>query len=189
MSQTKLMQMLMTGDWSGAEAMLRPVAEAPSANIATVYNWGKVLIELHRGQEAITALNRVVEAEPNHLNGWFELGRAAVLCEAFETAFRAFGQARALDPGDADTARNLGRLALRLGRWEVAGDAWHVLPAQDPEARIALYRIAAETRDPNAVTLRAALMADHPDRAAVITGLVRVAKGTVPLDLGNQFRT
>ena len=182
MTLQELHAALVTGDWQKAERLLAPQARRRGAHPSLLYNYGKVLIELGRAGEASAALRRLVAAEPGHGNAWFELGRAALMGEDFAAALEAFGQALSLAPGDEDARRNLGRVALRLGAWETAAEAWSPLEG-DPEADIALYRLAAETGAGDAGARRAALLQSHPDRAAVIRALVRVSKGSAPLDL------
>lgn len=162
--------------------MLAPVALAADAHPSLIYNHGKVLLELARFDQALEQLRRAVQAAPRHDAAWFELGRAALEIEDLPTALDAFGMAWALVPGDVDARRNLGRVALRLGRYDVALKAWRGF-AGDPEADLALYRIAAETGDPASAAMRAKLLAHHPDRAAVLRVLVRVSKGAIPLNL------
>lgn len=182
MNLQELQAALTTGDWQRAERLLAPLARGREAHPSLLYNYGKVLIELGKAGRAAEALRRAVEAEPGHGNAWFELGRAALMSENFATAREAFGQALFLAPHDEDARRKLGRVALRVGAWELAIKAWEPL-AGDPEAEIALYRLAAETGAEEREARRARLLESHPDRAAVIQALVRVSKGTVPLDL------
>jgi TPR repeat protein len=110
------------------------------------------------------------------------MGRAAIDTGDLATALEGFDRALTLDPSDGDARRNLGRVALRLGRYDIARAAWAGLPG-DGEAALALYRVACETGDPDAPEMRRALLARHPDRAAVIRTLVRVSKGAIPLNL------
>jgi cytochrome c-type biogenesis protein CcmH/NrfG len=182
MRPDRLTELLIAGDWTAAEALLAPLAARPDAPVAVVYNHGKVLIELGCSREAVAALRRVCAQAPGRADAWFELGRAALLHEDFDTALEAFAEALARDPDDRDARRNLGRVALRLGQWEAARAAWEGL-GEDDEAGLALYRIAAETGAPDAPARRARLLAAHPDRAAVILTLVRTSKGAIPLDL------
>lgn len=178
----QLQTALINGDWPAAERLLAPQASRPGAHPSLLYNYGKVLLERGKAEDAAAALRRAVAADPRHGNAWFELGRAALLQEDFATARDAFERALSLDPADEDARRNLGRVALRTGAWDLAARAWGPLDG-DPEADIALYRIAAETGAEDAVQRRENLLAAHPDRAAAIRALVRVSKGAVPLAL------
>ena len=182
MSLKKLPQMLIDADWAGAERLLAPHAAAADASPSLIYNYGKVLFELGRFEASVATLIRVVEAVPDHQNGWFELGRAALQIEDYGLSYDAFATAFSLDSSDADARRNFARVALRVGRWEVAREAWEVFEG-DPEADIALYRISAETGAHDTASRRARLLSAHPQRAQVIQALVRVSKGSIPLDL------
>ena len=178
----RLQKALANGDWAGADVMLTPVTAGADAHPSLLYNHGKVLMELGRMQAAADLLNRAVQTAPGHAAAWFELGRAAVSQEDFATAFTGFSRALDLAPNDEDARRNLGRVALRLGRYDAARAAWAPLRG-DAEADLALYRVASETGDPDAARQRRDLLAHHPDRAAVIRALVRVSKGAIPLSL------
>ena len=173
---------LARGDWQNAEAILARLTQGAGAHPALIYNHGKVLMELGRHSDAIDRFQRTLAAAPDHAAAWFELGRAAIAVGDLATALTGFDHALTLDPSDRDARRNLGRVALRLGRYEAAGTAWAGLQ-DDPEARLALYRIACETGAPEAPRLRRALLDTHPDRAAVLRTLVRVSKGAIPLNL------
>lgn len=181
--QAKLGRLLAAQDWAGAERVLKRMAGAKGAGAPVFYNLGKVLFEQGRFRPAATWLEKAARAAPGHANAWFELGRARLELGELEPARAAFAEALRLDPRDEDARRNAGRLALRLGRFAEARAAWEAL-AGDGEADIALYRVAAETRDPQAARLRVAILARRDIRAAAIKALVRVSKGAVPLDLG-----
>lgn len=180
MDTQSLQNALVAQDWEMAEELLSPYAEQAEAHASILYNYGKVLLELDRAEEASTAFLRAVRREPRHANAWFELGRAALATEAFSTAMEAFKKAAELMPNDPDSWRNLGRVALRLGAWDMAEIAWLKF-ANDPEADLALYRITAETGDPDAAERRAHLLCNHPDRQALLKTLARVSKGAIPL--------
>lgn len=182
MELERLNSVLARSDWQGAEAILAPLTKAAGTHPSLLYNHGKVLLELGRHAESMACLHRAVSARPDHAAAWFELGRAAIGAGDLATAVTGFDRALTLDPSDMDARRNLGRVALRLGRYKAAYDAWAGL-RDDPEARLALYRIACETGDREAPRLRRALLDTHPDRAAVLRTLVRVSKGAIPLTL------
>jgi tetratricopeptide (TPR) repeat protein len=182
MGLDQLNSALARGDWQSAQAILAPLTQGAGAHPSLIYNHGKVLMELGRHAEAIDCFTRSLTSAPDHAAAWFELGRAAVEVGDMATALTGFDHALTLDPSDLDARRNLGRVALRLGRYEAARAAWMAVQ-DDPEARLALYRIACETGDQEAPNLRRALLDTHPDRAAVLRALVRVSKGAIPLNL------
>lgn len=182
MSRVAIQDALVNGDWATAERLLAPYVSGPGAHPSLLYNYGKVLIELARTEDAVAALSKTVAAAPGYANAWFELGRAALACEAFETAYEGFERALELAPDDRDARRNLARVALRLGRFDAAGKAWREFEGE-AEADIALYRIAAETGAADAPRRRKELLQRKAIRAQVLQALVRVSKGAVPLNL------
>lgn len=182
MNIEQLQRAIQAANWEGAAEILAPLVAGPNPHPSMTYNYGKILIELGQMADAQAMLHRTVQAMPDHTAAWFELGRAALAQEDFETAFKAFGRALELESNDTDARRNLGRVALRLGRYAKARLVWGCLRG-DPEADLALYRIAAETGDPRASDMRRDLLENHPNKASVIRTLVRVAKGSIPLNL------
>ncbi|MEP3633621.1 MAG: tetratricopeptide repeat protein [Shimia thalassica] len=173
---------LTRGDWPLAAALLAPLTRGQNAHPSLLYNHGKVLVELGHHCEAMQLFHRCVARAPGHAAAWFEMGRTALSLEELETGFDAFSKVVSLDKTDMDAARNLGRIAIRLGHWQAAERSWSLLKG-DPEADLALYRVAAETRNPKAAEMRKSLLETHPDRAAVLRTLVRVSKGAMPLNL------
>jgi len=182
MDMMALQRALRVADWSAAERIMQTAARRTDAQLSILYNYGKVLFELGRAADAVQCLTRAVNALPSHGNAWFELGRAAIAAQDLRLAQDAFTRALELCPTDRDARRNLGRVALRRGAHALAREVWQGL-AGDEEADLALYRCAAELGAPDAAMRRAALLASHPNRAAVIRTLVRVSKGAVPLSL------
>lgn len=172
--------LLAAEDWPAAERLLRRLAKAKVPPPAVFYNLAKVLEAAGKPEQMKHWLERAVAANPVYGLAWFELGRVALDRSALDDALAAFLRASELMPADADTQRNLGRVALRLGDWD---RAVHCFAAQDdPEARLARYRIAAETGE-NSKDLRDALLAERAWRPEVIKTLTRTAKGSVPLTL------
>jgi len=169
-------------NWEQAAEILRPLCMGKIVHPSLLYNFGKVLIEQQTWAEAVVILTRTVAIAHENANAWFELGRAHLGCDDLPAAAKAFQRALELVPSDDDARRNLGRILLRLGHWLEAKCVWEPLKG-DAEADLAIYRLAAETKDPTARTLREGLLQSHPNRAAVIQTLCRVSKGAIPLRL------
>lgn len=178
----RLGEKLAAGDWAGAERLLKRAAKTKGAPPSVFYNLGKVNLEMGRARPAMTWLKKATQADPARAEFWFELGRAAVMAEDLATARDAFAAALERAPGDKDARTNLGRVVLRLGDYAAARESWTPL-AGEPEADVALYRIAAELREADVAERRRALLADLPNRAQAIKALTRVSAGAVPLDL------
>lgn len=172
--------LLAAKDWPAAERLLRRFAKGKAPHSAVFYNLAKVLEAGGKPDQKKHWLERAVAANPSYGLAWFELGRVALEHNALSDALAAFVRASVLMPDDADTQRNLGRVALRLGDWDIATDCF--LAHSDQEARLARYRIAAETGS-DITDLRDALLAERSWRPEVIKTLTRTAKGSVPLNL------
>jgi tetratricopeptide (TPR) repeat protein len=180
---TRLPQMIAAQDWAGAAQLLRRAAAHPAAPAQVHYNLAKVLEAQGQADQMLPCLRRAVLRDPNYARAWFEIGRAEVATGDLPAARLAFRQAWALDPCDGDAARNLMRVALRLGEWAEAARAAAALPETDAEALAARYRCACELGEP-AQDLRARLLADPQIRPVALKALTRVAKGALPLRLG-----
>ncbi len=172
--------LLAAKDWSAAERLLRRLSRGKLPPPAVFYNLAKVLEAAGKPDQMKHWLERAVTADPSYGLAWFELGRIALGRNALDDALAAFLRASAFMPQDADTQHNLGRVALRLGNWDRAAACFAA--HDDPEARLARYRIAAETGS-NIRDLRNALLAERGLRPEVIKTLTRTAKGSVPLTI------
>ncbi len=172
--------LLAAKDWPAAERLLRRIAKGKAPPPAVFYNLAKVLELAGKPDQMKQWLQRAVAANPGYGLAWYELGRVALDHGALEDALTAFLRTSALMPDDADAQRNLGRVALRLGDWDKAATCFAA--HDDPEARLARYRIAAETGS-DTRELRDALLAEREWRPEVIRTLTRTAKGSVPLNL------
>ena len=181
MSIEHLNQYLVDQNWAKAAQVLAPLARSPQAHPSILYNYGKVLMEMQRLQEASDIFRRCLKQHPDHLNACFELGRCLIELQDYEPALVCFQKVNDLSPDDPDAWRNMGRIAIVLGRWKDAQLAWSRLPQGDLEAQLALYRVSAELQLPDVQERQADLLARHPNRAAVLQTLVRVSKGSLPL--------
>ncbi len=172
--------LLAAKDWPAAERLLRRLAKGKAPPPVVFYNLAKVLEAGGKPDQMKHWLERAVAANSGYGLAWFELGRVALDNGALDDALAAFVRASALMPEDTDTTRSLGRVALRLGDWDRAAQCFEA--QDDPEARLARYRIAAETGS-DSTDLRDALLTERSWRPEVIKTLTRTAKGSVPLNL------
>lgn len=182
-SISKLPDLLAASDWVGAERVLRRAAGRTGAGADVFYNLALVLGRAGKGAQAGSWLRRAVKARPGYMAAWFELGRWCLDAGDLTGALEGFQTASGLALEDVDAKRNLGRVALRLGRWDVAVAAFD---ADDTEARIARYRIAAETGEDASGLLDNLL--DTAPRQAVLKAMTRTAKGRIPLHLRKRVR-
>lgn len=177
---TRLPALLQAGDWPGAERLLRQAAQGKGASAEVFYNLAKVLEEVGKHGQRAQWLKRAVKRRPDYATAWYELGRAELESLDLVAAHQAFERAYKLAPHDSEARRMFARLSLRLGLWHQAEAAFG--DAMDPEARLARYRIAAETGRSTRAD-RDSLLNDPALRREALNTLTRTAKGAVPLNL------
>ncbi|MEH6647296.1 tetratricopeptide repeat protein [Sulfitobacter sp.] len=115
--QKKLGALLTAQDWTAAERLLRRLAKGKAPPPEVFYNLAKVLEAAGKPDQMAVWLKRAVAANPRYAVAWFELGRVALGAGDLEEAYVAFQHAVNLKSNDADARRNLGRIAMRLGKW------------------------------------------------------------------------
>ena len=182
---SELPHLIEAQDWAAAERVLRKASKAKAAPAEVFYNLAKVLEHLGKLGQRTMWLKRAVAKRPGYAVAWFELGRAFLDAGDVEAARDAFHRAYDADPGDADARRMVARLSIRLGLWDAARRA--LQDDQDAEARLARYRIRAETGVASKAD-RDALLQDAALRPEALRTLTRVARGSLPLRLP-QLRT
>lgn len=175
-----LPKLLATANWDAAERLLKREAGRPQADPGILYNLGKVLEANGKWHQSGPWFERAIAANPQHQNAWFELGRWSLEHGKLSDAFEQFSRSLELSPDDDDARRNVARIALRLGNWQIARQHWETF--DDPEARIALFRISAELGEDTSEEL-AHLLATRSDRPTVLKAMTRTAKGKIPLTI------
>lgn len=180
----KIAILIQAQNWSAAEAALIHLTASQDCPAEVFYNLGKVLESNDKYEFSGQWFKRAVEARENYPNAWFELGRWQ-LTQKHElmhlvNAYESFEKVLGYSADDTDAQRNAARLALRLGKWRRAKELWSRF--SDHEALEALYRIAAETRQPLRV-LANELMSDPRNRASGLKAMTRASKGRIPLQI------
>jgi Tfp pilus assembly protein PilF/peroxiredoxin len=75
------------------------------------FTYGVAFVEYGYPDEAQAAFQRVVEADPNHVAGWFNLGTVYLNKKMYPEARKCLLEAVRLDPRDADAWNNLGMIS------------------------------------------------------------------------------
>jgi tetratricopeptide (TPR) repeat protein len=90
-------------DFDEAIAGLHRPTEPPTAHLAEAYNGrGAALLQMGRYNEAIEALRRALEYQPDLAGAFFNLGLCYEALNDSESALAAYDQALALAPNDAE---------------------------------------------------------------------------------------
>lgn len=74
------------------------------------------LLEMKRNDEAIAALNQAIEARPDHVAAYNNLGVAWMAKEDTRTGASAFQKALEIEPGNADAKRNLSAVYAHMAQ-------------------------------------------------------------------------
>ena len=175
-----LPDLLARQDWEAATKVLKREAEKKSASAEVFYNLAKVLEQDDKWQQAGQHLQIAIQKRPDYQIAWFELGRWYLDQYKLSEGLAAFSRARELDPNDQDAVLNVGRLALRLGKWQLAEECFSHFESH--EAKQALYRTSAEKRETTHEQANE-LLAIPEIRPEVLKTLTRVSKGKIPLKL------
>lgn len=178
------------GDSSaGAELIRRAIVEAPSSP-GIHNNFGNVLYEAERFDEAASAYERAVELSPN-AGSYNNLGATRRVQGRFEDAEVAYERALTLDPHHADTHNNFANLLASRGRIREAIDHFcSALKAQPnhPEARRQLgFAYAALGRKEDAAAVYRQWLLDEPENAVAAHLLAACSGEAIPERASDRF--
>jgi tetratricopeptide (TPR) repeat protein len=147
------------------------------------------LAALNAGNAASAAplLNRAVELDPRHAQGWNEVGLAELRLGKLDEAASAFRKQLALDPADEHANEYLGLALQRQNKTDEAADAYRrqvELNPLDAAAHAALGELLLDQHD-------YAHAAPELDKAAILTpdnAPLRVSLGRAYLNEGDQVK-
>jgi hypothetical protein len=92
-------------------------------SIAVLFCYGERLQEERRFEQAAAAFRNVVDLDPNHCNGWLNLGAALLGLHEYADSLAAFRRALALEPGSAVAYCNMSIALMGLDRTPEAIEA------------------------------------------------------------------
>jgi tetratricopeptide (TPR) repeat protein len=101
----------------------REMAAVDPTNEYALLMIGNLLADAGDHGEAVTVLNRLTQLNPNHADGWFNLGFLYDKTDQLADAERCFRRAVELRPSLDRAWYGLGLVLIREGRLEVAVDA------------------------------------------------------------------
>ena len=102
--------LLQKGDYLVAVPMLQSALARAPQHPTILYNLGMALSDLHRFEDALRLLERLVVLEPGNARGWNALGIAHARKGDRSSALLAMRRSLALDDSDGFAHRNLGGL-------------------------------------------------------------------------------
>jgi tetratricopeptide (TPR) repeat protein len=102
----RALELLKKGNYREAEPLLHSLQVRYPDDATVLLNYGMMLSDERRLEEAIRLLERLVELVPGHSHGWTALGVAHSRNRERNSAFEAFKIALEIDPSNAHAARN-----------------------------------------------------------------------------------
>ena len=100
----------------------RAIAQDPSSHLYR-FNLGNALTATLEHSAAIAAFDQAVHLKPDHVPGWFNLGKAQLALNRVDEAIHSFGQLDRILPNDAATLVELGFAWYRkAGNTRLAAD-------------------------------------------------------------------
>lgn len=103
--------------------LYREIAEIAPADARVGITLGAMLMEQGDSAQAIDALLRVIEHNPEYADGWFNLGFVYEQCDNRSEAERCFRRALELDPNQDRAWYGLALVLIRNGRLSEAVEA------------------------------------------------------------------
>jgi tetratricopeptide (TPR) repeat protein len=156
-----------------------------SATADDLYEAGLAALNAGNAASAAPLLNRAVELDPKHKQGWNDAGLAELRLGKLEDAAAAFRKQLALDPADEHANEYLGLALQRQNKPEEAADAYRKqveLNPLDAAAHAALGELLLDQHDYTHA-------APELDKAAILTpdnAPLRVSLGRAYLNVGDE---
>lgn len=117
-----IINLLNRGSYKEAILLLELFKSSEPKNVDILYNLGMAYSDLSELNSAQINLRRLLELDPNHVNGRVALGVALMRDNQEEAAQKELQKALEIDPDNPWAHRNLGASLLRLGDYEKALD-------------------------------------------------------------------
>ena len=108
------------GQWGAAQSCYAACCQLQPANAVAQHNWGVSLQELGRVQDAITAFERAIAANPQYAQAYYSLGLAYQTAQVPQAAIVAFECAMQVDSKDLRFAIEHARTQLHIGNFAQA---------------------------------------------------------------------
>lgn len=163
------------GDYQGGLALFRRAAAADDSLAGPLRNIGLVNLRFGRTAEAIAALERARDLDPEDGRTWDLLARALAQSGRSDRAVAAYQRALRLEPGRADLYHNLATLHERRGELREAERLYREALRRDPtqaEPRYNLGYLQLEQRRwAEAAATLEDLLRRHPGQALAYVNL------------------
>lgn len=112
------------GDLAAALIHIEKAVQVPGAEAECWCNYGIMLNEIGRLDDAIEAYDHGIKVDANYANSYWNKSHTLWLANRFEEAEKAARDGIERDPNVAEAWLNLGTAVVKLGRREEAVEAW-----------------------------------------------------------------
>lgn len=101
---------------AATEKLYEALVQNPATAATFYYNLGLQKKQMGKNEEAVSALQEAIKAQPAHVEALQALGDVFLRLERFDEVIRILQKAVALNPASAETQANLGQALLRQGK-------------------------------------------------------------------------
>ena len=135
------------GDVQGAIIQIEQAITADDAKAEWWCNYGILLNEVQRYDEAIEAYNKAITADPDYPNTYWNQSHTYWLSEKYEQAEQAALKGTKMDANTAEAWLNLGTAQVKLGKAEEAIKSWDKALEINPDFVFALNNVGNALRE------------------------------------------
>ncbi len=121
-----------TGYWQNSEKLWTHTLACTSDNAVADYNYGTMLAESGKLDEAIAQFQKAVDLLPDHAAAWNNLGYAYMEKSRVADAVNSLQRALAVQPDFPDAHNNLGRAYAYVGRYRDAAAQYELAIKEQP---------------------------------------------------------
>jgi tetratricopeptide (TPR) repeat protein len=101
---------------AATEKLYEALVQNPATAATFYYNLGLQKKQMGKNEEAVSALQEAIKAQPTHVEALQALGDVFFRLERFDEAISILQKAVALNPASAETQANLGQAFLKQGK-------------------------------------------------------------------------
>ena len=136
-----------TGDVKGAISHIEKAVAAEDAEAEWWCNYGILLNEEHRYDDAIAAYDKAIEINPDFANSYWNKSHTFWLAQRYEEAEASALKGTELDPKVAEAWLNLGTAQVKLDKKEEAIKSWEKVLGINPDFVFALNNMGNVLRE------------------------------------------
>ena len=154
------------------------------------FTYGIAFVEYGYANEAQAAFQRVVDDDPNHAGGWFNLGTIYLNKKNYSEARRCLAEAVRLNPNDADAWNNLGMISGEEEKYDEALEQFRQAARANPDYMVAVENMVRiyqyQARPAEAQKALEELVARRPNNSDLHLGLAMALVGQNEIDRARE---